>query len=206
MEKSKNKITISITDFIGFVNKSGGSKMTKVKQLKNRENYHPSKDFYKILREEIVNLHQLNKDVKTLDELLGKLADTKKKNNYPAVIAGYKKFLGKKKATWFEPPFKHWIIGDLDIKINPELGIQLGKNSFVIKLYLSSDKITKDKVTQILSLLEHELRNQVEDVTVFGILDVKTGKLFENTNKDVSYLPLLEGEAKSFETIWKGIN
>lgn len=45
MEKSKNKITISITDFIGFVNKSGGSKMTKVKQLKNRENYHPSKDF-----------------------------------------------------------------------------------------------------------------------------------------------------------------
>lgn len=206
MEKSKNKITISITDFIGFVNKSGGSKMTKVKQLKNRENYHPSKDFYKILREEIVNLHQLNKDVKTLDELLGKLTDTKKKNNYPAVIAGYKKFLGKKKATWFEPPFKHWIIGDLDIKINPELGILLGKNSYVIKLYLSSDRITKDKVTQILSLLEHELRDQVEGVTLFGILDVKTGKLFENTNKDVSYLPLLEGEAKSFETIWKGIN
>jgi len=204
MDKTR-KIIISITDFIGFVNKSGGSKLTKVRQLKRREAYHPSKDFYKLLREEIVELHQESKDLNILDDLLKRLTDNKKINSYPSVITGYKKFIGKKKTSWFEPPVSHWVIGDLDIKINPELGLKLGTKSLVIKLYLSADKITKDKVTQILSLLENELRTIVDDNVVFGILDVKTGKIFENSDRDISFLPLLEGEAKSFETIWKGI-
>ncbi|MGL2965875.1 hypothetical protein [Flavobacterium sp. XGLA_31] len=206
MKKNTKGIVISITDFIGFVNKSGGSKMTKVKQLKSRDMYHPSKDFYKLLREEIVELHQKGNQVKFLEHLLDRLTDIKKRNNYPVVIEGYKKFIGRKKIIWFEPPSKHWLIGDLDVKINPELGLRFGTKAVVIKLYLSADKITKDKVMQILSLMESELRSEVDEEVVFGILDVKTGKLFENANKDVSYLPLLEGEARSFEIIWKGIN
>jgi len=204
-KKVDSKISISITDFIGFVNKSGGSKMTKVRQLKSRDEYHPAKDFYKSLREEIIELHRQGKDISLLEDLLKKLTDNKKKNNYPQVISGYKKFLGRKKTTWFEPPVKHWIIGDLDIKVNPEIVLEIGRKLLVIKLYLSADRITKDKVIQILSLLENELRSQVDGNVVFAILDVKNGKLFENSSKDVSYLPLLEGEARSFETIWKGL-
>lgn len=205
MVKKNSKITISVSDFIGFVNKSGGSKMTKVKQLKSRDDYHPAKDFYKPLREEIIKIHKEGRNIGLLDDLLKNLTDNKKKNSYPQVINGYKKFIGSKKAVWLEPPVKHWLIGDLDIKVNPELGLTIGKKSYVIKLYLVADKITKDKVTQILSLLENELRSQVGDEVIFGILDVKNSKIYENLNKDISYLPLLEGEARSFETIWKGI-
>jgi len=108
MTKNKNKISISLTDFIDFVNKSGTSKLTKVKQVKGRNAYHPASDFYKILREEIVNIHKNDGDKKKLDELIGNLTDEKKKKNYPFSISGYKKFWGKKKIEWF---VLHLIIG-----------------------------------------------------------------------------------------------
>ena len=201
----KKTINISLTDFIDFVNKSGGSKMTKVKQVKYRVNYNPASDFYKALREEIIDIHKNNLDKKVLDHLIGKLTDLKKKTNYPLSINGYKKFWGKKKIEWFDPPFKHWLIGDLDIKINPELGIEFGGKFYVIKLFLKSEKITKDKLSQILSLMENQLRKETDEEIIFCVLDVKNAKLYENTKDDFSYLPLLEGEAKSFETIWKAI-
>lgn len=73
--KSKNAISVSLTDFIDFVNKSGNSKMTKVKQVKYRNTYHPASDFYKALREEIIETHKINGDKKSLDKLMQKLTD-----------------------------------------------------------------------------------------------------------------------------------
>lgn len=203
--KKKNAITVSLTDFIDFVNKSGNSKMTKVKQVKYRNTYHPASDFYKALREEIIEIHKNKGDKKSLDNLLQKLTDLKKKVNYPISIDGYKKFWGKKKIDWFDPPFYHWLTGDLDIKINPELGLAFDNKFYVIKLFLKADKISKDKLSQILSLMESQLREKTGDEIIFAVLDVKNSKLYENTKGDFTYLPLLEGEAKSFESIWKAI-
>lgn len=203
--KKKNAITVSLTDFIDFVNKSGNSKMTKVKQVKYRNTYHPASDFYKALREEIIEIHKNKGDKKSLDNLLQKLTDLKKKVNYPISIDGYKKFWGKKKIDWFDPPFYHWLTGDLDIKINPELGLAFDNKFYVIKLFLKADKISKDKLSQILSLMESQLREKTGDEVIFAVLDVKNSKLYENTKGDFTYLPLLEGEAKSFESIWKAI-
>ncbi|OXA73922.1 hypothetical protein B0A67_02375 [Flavobacterium aquidurense] len=203
--KRKDAISVSLTDFIDFVNKSGGSKMTKVKQVKNRPPYNPATDFYKALREEIIDTHKNNDDKKRLDNLLQKLTDSKKIANYPSSIDGYKKFWGKKKTQWFNPPFYHWLTGDLDIKINPELGLAFDKKYYVIKLFLKADKISKDKLSQILSLMESQLRKEAGDQVIFAVLDVKNSKLYENTKDNFTYLPLLEGEAKSFESICKAI-
>ncbi|WP_431242556.1 hypothetical protein ACQ9BO_22455 [Flavobacterium sp. P21] len=95
--------------------------------------------------------------------------------------------------------------GDLDIKINPELGLSFDNKFYVIKLFLKADKISKDKLSQILSLMESQLRKETGDEIIFAVLDVKNSKLYENTKGDYTYLPLLEGEAKSFESIWKAI-
>ncbi|WP_459640692.1 hypothetical protein [Flavobacterium sp. CGRL2] len=203
--KKKNAISVSLTDFIDFVNKSGNSKMTKVKQVKYRNTYHPASDFYKAFREEVIETHRNNGDKKSLDNLLHKLTDLKKKVNYPTSIDGYKKFWGKKKIAWFDPPFYHWLTGDLDIKINPELGLSFDNKSYIIKLFLKADKISKDKLSQILSLMESQLRKEAGDEVIFAVLDVKNSKLYENIKGDYTYLPLLEGEAKSFESIWKAI-
>lgn len=205
MVKHKKIINISLTDFIDFVNKSGGAKMTKVRQVKYRSDYHPASDFYKALREEIIDIHKNNLSKNNLDKLIDKLTDSKKKTNYPISISGYKKFWGKKQIEWFDPPFSHWKVNDLDIKINPELGLEFGGKFYVVKLFLKAEKISKDKLSQILSLMENQLRKETDEEVIFCVLDVKNAKLYENEKGDITFLPLLEGEAKSFETIWNGI-
>jgi hypothetical protein len=201
----KSKIEISLTDFIDFVSKSGGAKLTKVKQIKNRDDYQPFSDFYKTLREGIIDIHKRGASKKELNNLLEGLTDEKKIKNYPEAIAGYKKYWGNKKFVWFDPPHKHWKTGDVDININPELGLEYNNLFMVIKLYMKAEKLTKDKTSQILSLLEKQLRSKVEDEMLFCVLDVKNAKLFCNETKDISFMPLLEGEIRSFETIWKSI-
>lgn len=53
--KSKG-IEISLTDFVDFVCKSGSAKLTQVKKVKYRDDYSPATDFYKALREGIIQI------------------------------------------------------------------------------------------------------------------------------------------------------
>ena len=201
----KSKIEISLTDFIDFVCKTGSPKLTQVRTVKFREDYSPATDFYKALREGLINNHKVDGGKKGLKNILDSLSDPKKTENYKAAIEGYKKFWGNKKITWFEPPFAHWKIGDVDIKINPELGLDFGGKFLVVKLYLKSDKLTKSRIDQILTLMESQLRPSQEPEVRMAVLDVKNGKIYIKDNDDISLLTLLEGEISSFETIWKTI-
>lgn len=205
MAKTKRKIELSLTDFVDFVCKSGSTKMTKVKQIKNRDDYSPATDFYKALREGIQEIHRKNGKKKELKAIIEKISDPKKLKNYSDCVEGYKKFWGRKNPKWFEPPMKHWIVGELDVRINPELALEVDGKKYVIKLYFKSDKLSKEKVTQVLTLMESEIRTEVDSDVNMAILDVKNGKLFIKEDRDVSLLPLLKGEAMSFEIIWDGI-
>jgi hypothetical protein len=205
MAKTKKKIELSLTDFVDFVCKSGSTKLTKVKQIKNREDYSPATDFYKALREGIQGIHRKNGKKKELKAILDSVSDPKKIKNYAESIEGYKKFWGRKEPVWFEPPMKHWIVGELDVRINPELALEFDGKKFLIKLYFKSDKLSKEKITQVLTLMESELRSEVDADVNMAILDVKNGKLFIKEDRDLTLLPLLKGEAMSFEIMWDGL-
>lgn len=205
MPKTKKKIELSLTDFVDFVCKSGSTKLTKVKQIKNREDYSPATDFYKALREGIQDIHRKNGKKKELKTILDRVSDPKKIKNYIESIDGYKKFWGRKEPIWFEPPMKHWIVSELDVRINPELGLEFDGKKYLIKLYFKSDKLSKEKITQVLTLMESELRSEVDPDVNMAILDVKNGKLFIKEDRDLTLLPLLKGEAMSFEIMWDGL-
>jgi hypothetical protein len=49
-------------------------------------------DFYKPLREGIIEIHKTDGNKTALDALIFGLTNSKKKKNYPEAIAGYKKF------------------------------------------------------------------------------------------------------------------
>ena len=204
----KELIKISLTEFMNFVNKSGSAKSTVVSNSKNKrdEEYEHYKDYWLKLREKLKSVH---KKAQTHDDLRALLDDihSDKKVNYKAAVEGYIKFWKKRKIEWVNPPRKTWTVGDVKIELNPELGLVIRDKIYIIKLFTTANTdINKMHADLILNLMEKELREKVSgDEVVFGVLDVKRGKLFENKNQDTSLYPLLNGEAKSFETIWKAI-
>lgn len=204
---TEKKIEISLTDFIDFVNKSGSQKLTQVRKVKNRPEYEAFADFYKPLREKIQTIHKKGLSKDELDKVLDSLTDDKKKTNYPGLIEGYKKFWGRRKMRWFQPPYRNWKIGDLEIRINPELGLEYNGQFYVVKLFFKDEKIQRSQFDQILTLMEYQLRSKVNEPEIqFAILDIRKAKLYPQKGNSTELIPLLLGEAKSFIEIWKGID
>jgi hypothetical protein len=95
--------SLTLGDFLDVVSKSGSPKATKVREIKHRPPYSPATDFYKGLREGIVDTHRAGHSKSKLP-LIAQLASPAKQANYQVVIAGYQKWWGAKTLKWFSPP------------------------------------------------------------------------------------------------------
>ena len=84
----------------------------------------------------------------------------REKVNYPDVINGYKKFLGRKKLIWFQPPFKVWKIGELEIRLNPELGLEYNNQFYVMKLYFKDEKDTTNSSRSDINFIGTSIKKQ----------------------------------------------
>ncbi len=198
-------ISISLTDFIDYVSKVGSTKFTKVTEIHNRNTYQPAFDFWKTLREGIVEFHKNGYEKKQLDKILNELTDKKKHNRYSELIELYKSFLGRKNIEWFDPPFKEWKTSDLRVRLNPELGLVINEKLYVIKLYFKAEKLSQVKADLILLLLNSKLKKgDFKDVT-FSVLDIGRKKLYDKTKLSHNHISLLEGEALSFINIWNSL-
>jgi len=196
---------ISLTDFVDFVVKSGTPKLTKVRELKNRGDYDPATDFWKPLRKAIIDYHKSGGDKRQLDAILSKISDPKKQNRYPSAVAGYKKFIGRKIVKWFDPPKHLWTRSGLDVRVNPELGLEYNSQRHIIKLYFKDEKPNKQKFDVVLAMMEEALRSKLKAGDTLAILDVSNSKLHTSSGPQPSLTPLLVGEAAGFVATWNQI-
>ncbi len=194
--------TISMTDFAEVVSKSGTTKATKVRQIKEREDYNPATDFYKQLREGIVDLHKKKKDKKELNNLLIGLTDKKKKTNYPDAVKGYQKWLGKKVVTLMPSITSIYSHAGLNISVNPELSLSVNGIPHIIKLYFRGEKLTKSKANVIIALMELALRSKSSKDSVIGILDVRNAKLHLFSDDIKTHEALVKGEMSYIVSVW----
>lgn len=113
-------IKISLTDFVDIVSKSGTPKATKIAQVKNRVPYNPAADFYKAIRDAIIEMHSTSQGKAHLRKLLPSLVDQKKVSNYHGVVDGYLKWWGRKALEWFAPPSGIFSGYGVEVSVNPE--------------------------------------------------------------------------------------
>ena len=193
---------ISLTDIVDYVGKVGTPKLTHARNLLTRDEYSPEKDHYRRLRMGIQEYHKGGgTDKKELDKIITGLTDPKKHDSHRACVSGYKKWLGRKTYEYFAPPFEHWSRGDVNVRVNPELGLKIGDTNHVVKLYFKSDPLKKSYADLILSLMGDALGEPASD-TEYSVLDVRRRKLFSTATPDAALMPLVEGEAASLSTIW----
>jgi hypothetical protein len=197
-------IKITQTDYIDFISRSGMSKLSKVKSIFSRPDYHPSFDFYKKLREEFVNYIKGDRIKNDLYIFLTHQIQ-KKQTRFEPLINGYLKFLGRKKAEWFEPPTATWIYKDLNIKMNPELGVVLNGEKYIIKLYFKDSPLEKGDIAILLEMMESTLSTGIFTGYKCALLDIERSKLRYFKKKVPSVTALIEGEAESFIRIWQDL-
>jgi hypothetical protein len=195
-------IKISLTDFVDIASKSGTPKATKVAQVKARPDYDPRFDFYKPIRERITEVHRAGQESATLRVFLGTLTDRKKAANYPELVEGYLKWLGRKAVEWSEPPRRLYRSSGIEVIVNPELCLSFGRETYVIKLYFKDDPLDRFKVEVILSLMEQVLRPHCAEGVVMSVMDIRRAKLFPWRASSRSRIALVDAELAYISSLW----
>lgn len=192
---------ISMTTFVDFVVANGTTRITRIKEAKQfyGEDYDPAKDYWGPLRRAIVEMHKQGGSRADLDRLLRSLSDAKKVANYTLCVKGYQQWMGRKDLSWTGPPAAHWRSGQLEVRVNPELGMLINGQPHVVKLYFKADPLSKHRLNTLLHLLEVTFGA----TGTIGILDVRKHKLHKQTHLIAGMDALLAGEAASFARMWE---
>jgi hypothetical protein len=194
---------ISLSYFVDFVLKSGTPKLTGVREFKERRDELYT-DFYRQVREAIVDLQRSGKPTGVLDAFLAAQHDERRRRIYPAIVNGYRKFLASGRMTWFEPPVSTYRLGELEVNVNPELGLLIDGAPYVIKMYFRGEPLSSKRVSIVLNLLMNGLADSAPGST-FAVLDVRNAKLHSFKIPNPRLNLLLRAEAASFATIYTGL-
>jgi hypothetical protein len=191
-----------MTPFIDFCAAEWGTKVSVIKQAKNRfgQEYDPATDYWKRMREGLVDVISQGGRPADVDAVVTSVSSTKVVN-YRAVAKGAATWLRSARPTWVgAPKAVNWTSGSLTVKVNPELLVDIGGQRHVIKLYLrAGDKLTKRRVDSTLHLLE--LTHGRRGARV-GILDMRRHNLIAPTRLIPGIDALLAGEAAAFAQMW----
>src|SRR5262245_27380872 len=166
--------SVSLTYFVDFVLKVGTPKLSGVKEFKEHRYDHLT-DFYKPLREAIVDMHEKGKPDRALDEFLATLTDERKRRIFPQLVQSYRAWV-KPGMKWFTPPQTTLPVGDIEININPELGFEIDGTPYLVKTYFRGEPLAQKRVAIVVGLISSAL-GAVRPGTVFGMLDVKNSRL-----------------------------
>lgn len=195
---------VSLTYFVDFVLKVGTPKLAGVKEFKEHRYDHLT-DFYKPLREAVIEMQEKGRPDSSLDDFLGTLTDERKRRIFPSLVQGYRKFTHSRPMKWFSPPSAVLPVGDLELSINPELGFEIEGTPHIIKTYFRGEPLAQKRVQVVLGLITSAL-GASRPGTVFSMLDVKNAKLHSLKSAPNPRLGLLiRGEAASFSTIYAAV-
>lgn len=193
---------LSLTDFVEIVSAAGTTKYSKVRQIKHRPPYHPAFDFYKPFRDHVVELHRAGHPKRRVPDVLPTLTDTKKQTTYPELVNEYTRWWGRKTLGWFEPARDHWSGHGIDVRVNPELGLEVNGVPHVIKLYFKPTALAKPRVQIILHLMDATLAQQSPPNAVMAILDVRRNRLITCGATVAGLNASLLGELAYIAAIW----
>jgi hypothetical protein len=194
---------VSLTYFVDFVLKSGTPKLTGVREYKERKD-ELSTDFYRPIREAIVDMHRRGLSASTLDDVTRAEEDEKRRKHYPLVIAGYRRFLAEGPKNFFEPPRAGLSLGALELDVNPELGLVIDGKPHLIKVYFRTDPLDRKRTALLLALISKGLCERNPEF-VPAVLDARTGKLHTHAATSSRVDVLLRGEAAAFAAIYDAV-
>lgn len=199
---------ISFTTFVDFASKSGPARYTHVRNARRDYDggYEVFKDFYRPLRDAIVELHRSGSSPDVLSNALSRLSDAKKRTNYPKAIDGHARWMRRMTPTWLAcPTTRRWAAEGLSVRVNPELGLLIGGAPHLVKLHFKAEKLTKRQMDAILRMVEVTFADDPKGWTP-SVLDVRRGKLITPTVDVPGIDAVLRSEAATFASLWRSLD
>jgi hypothetical protein len=91
----------------------------------------------------------------------------------------------------------------LNVRVNPELGLNISGKKYIVKLYFKDEKPTKQRLKVVFEMMRIALC--LDDTIMSAVIDVSNGKLIVPKPLAEDLLPLLEAQALAFMHLWSAV-
>jgi hypothetical protein len=200
-------VDVSMSEFVDFHVLTGSSRVAKVRMLKSRGEYEPATDFWRPLRNAISAFHRRPEgDGRALADFLPPISE-RKVVRYQAAMRGHAKYARGKEIRGFRAPTATWEVGELRVRVNPEVVLRIGATRYAVKLYFKAEPLSRGRAQALIALMEEELRPSVPDSTTFAVFDVPNAALrVADARSSLSDTQIaLRAEARAFIDIWRQV-
>jgi hypothetical protein len=198
---------LSMSEFVDFHVLTGSSRVAKVRSLKNRGDYDPATDFWRPLRKAISAYHRRAEgDTRGLRDFLPTVTE-RRVGRYDAAIRGHTQFIRNKAIRGLAAPSAWWEVGQLRVRVNPEIALRIEDRRYVVKLYFKSEPLSRGRAQALIALMEEELRSSVAASTQFAVWDVPNAHLrvADGRSSIEDTQIALHSEAGALVEIWESI-
>lgn len=184
--------------FANFVTEKPNKRKKYVNKIINKEPYAFEKDYYSVLRIKLISTIKKNKSLIELNQMLKKI-NPKKHNHYEVLIDQIQNFMQGVKYIWVEPPKNIIEYSGLQLKVNPEIGININGETLFIKMYFKQDQIENEKVNIMLKIMQDSIKEDYQNAKV-AILDVRRCELHKKDINEEIIIPYnLDQEARVWQ-------
>jgi len=197
-------IRLTFTDFMNIISRTGIQKANIIKEIKYRPQYERAFDFYAPLRNHIIDVHKKGSPKRALDDVLSKIVHQAKRDNYPSMVDGYKRWWGRKAISWFDPISESYIAHDVAVRVRPELGLNIDGVPHLVKLHLNKSSLVKKRDIIIVELMEMTLRGQCRNNEVMSVLDAKNSKMILGSSSRANKA-MIDAELDYSANLWASI-
>lgn len=150
--------------------------------------------------------HRIETFEDAIPPLLEKISDKRKRERYSDVTRDYVGFWKERDATFV--PVEHCDIkvSDLTIRVKPEIGMRVGTDTQILKLWLNGTEPTQKK-RQIISYLMQRTSDEDPSWPVnwpTGILDISRRNILQPLWPDTDNFDMaIRGAVSSFVSMWR---
>ena len=184
--------------FANFVTEKPNKRKKYVNKIINKEPYAFEKDYYSVLRIKLISTIKKNKSLIELNQMLKKI-NPKKHNHYEVLIDQIQNFMQGVKYIWVEPPKNIIEYSGLQLKVNPEIGININGETLFIKMYFKQNQIENEKVNVMLKIMQDSIKEDYQNAKV-AILDVRRCELHKKDINEEIIIPYnLDQEARVWQ-------
>lgn len=188
---------VGLNNFLRFISANGASKVNQV--LEALQDYRDWKDFYKDFREAAVlaiasgDLAQLRSVVLNADTEL-------KQKHFSECLEGLEDWARRNSYAYISAPVgRSWDAGEIKIAVNPEVIIDIDGERYIVKLYMSKEKLTQP-ARRAFAWLVHKTHGTAARP---AILEVRKGRLAPAPKPTGKIAQWVRAEVAAFIALWK---
>ena len=196
---------ISLSRWVDYLAADNQAKVTKVGEILRQyeRDYSPGGDYWRPFRAGIIDFHRSEADIAALDQLVDE-APQDRRDNYRHALAGYRRFLGRRRIELGETPrAAEWTLDDrLSVRLNPDATMHLRGEPIVVQFHLKAALPLDQRLANPVLFMLAEAYGSEQKV---GILDVHRGRLLVPTRLRRRHEVVLRAQASAFAETWRAL-